>query len=125
MSDGRRAPQAPTKSQRVFHVVARKTGWLCPDRPYAPASFAEEGFVHCSPGEPVTVVASALMVLLIDEHELDVTVRWEAASPGPSPASPPILYSRASTDASSGAVERMMEVQRGAGGRAVALAMWT
>jgi uncharacterized protein (DUF952 family) len=38
----------------------------------------------------------ALMVLLIDEHKLDVVVRWEAASPVPHPA----LYSRISMGAS-------------------------
>jgi hypothetical protein len=33
----------------IFHVVALD-GWLAiPDRPYAPASLAEEGFVRCSP----------------------------------------------------------------------------
>lgn len=93
----------------IFHVVALDDWLAFPDRPYAPSSFAEEGFIHCSPDEPVTLaVASAfyrdtrdpLMVLLIDEHKLDITVRWEAASPGPPPASPPTLCSRTSTDAS-------------------------
>jgi uncharacterized protein (DUF952 family) len=89
--------------------VVALVDWLAvPDRPYAPPSLTDEGFVHCSPDEAITlVVASAfyrdtpglLMALLIDEHKLDVTVRWEAASPVPPPASPPTLCSRTSTGA--------------------------
>jgi len=82
----------------IFHVVALDDWLAVPDRSYAPASFSKEGFVHCSPDEPVTLaVASAfyrdipgpLVVLLIDEHKLDVMVRWEAASPGPPPGVAP------------------------------------
>jgi uncharacterized protein (DUF952 family) len=66
------------------------------------------------------------LVLLIAEHKLDVTVRWEAASPGPprgvaSDTLFPQVYGRISRDA----VERVMEVQRDADGRAAALAVWT
>ncbi len=118
----------------IFHLVELDDWLAFPDRPYAPASFPEEGFVHCSPDEPVTLaVASAyyhdtpgpLMVLLIDEHELDVTVRWEVASPGPPPGVAPDtlfphVYGRINRDA----VERMMEVQRDTDGNAVALAVW-
>jgi hypothetical protein len=44
----------------IFHVVAPDDWLAFPDRPYAPTSLSEEGFVHCSPDEPVTlVVASA------------------------------------------------------------------
>jgi uncharacterized protein (DUF952 family) len=109
--------------------------WLAvPDGPYAPASLADDGFVHCSPDEPVTLaVASAfyrnspgpLMVLLIDENKLDVMVRWEAASPVPPPdVAPdtlfPHVYGRINRDA----VEGMMVVQWDADGRAVGLAVW-
>lgn len=80
--------------------------WLAgPDRPYTPASLSKEGFVYCSPDEAVTLAVAGtfyrdtprpLMVLLIDEHKLDVMVRWKAASPVP----PPTLCSRTSTGTS-------------------------
>jgi len=66
--------------------------WLAhSERPYAPASLALEGFVHCSADEEtVLAVANArfaaferpLMVLLIDEDRLDAPVRWEPAAGG-------------------------------------------
>jgi uncharacterized protein (DUF952 family) len=119
----------------IFHVVALDDWLAVPDRPYSPTSLSEEGFVHCSPDEAVTLaVASAfyrdtpgpLMALLIDEHKLDVMVRWEAASPEPPPgitpdALFPHVYGRINRDA----VEGMMEIQRDADGRAVGLAVWT
>ncbi len=81
----------------IYHVVPLD-GWLvAPDRPYAPRSLAEDGFVHCSPDEATTLaVATArfryavgpLMVLLIDEGKLDVMVHWEAADPAPPPGVP-------------------------------------
>jgi uncharacterized protein (DUF952 family) len=119
----------------IFHVVALDDWLAVPDRPYAPTSLGEEGFIHCSPDELVTLaVASAfyrdtpgpLMVLLIDEEKLDVMVRWEAASPvPPAGVAPstlfPHVYGRVSRDA----VQGMMEVQRDPDGRAVGLAVWT
>jgi uncharacterized protein (DUF952 family) len=119
----------------IFHVVALDDWLAVPDRPYAPASLSEEGFVHCSPDEAVTLgVASAfypgtpgpLMVLLIDEHKLDVPVRWEVASPVPPPGVAPgtlfpHVYGRINRDA----VEGLMEVQRDVDGRGVGLAVWT
>jgi len=119
----------------IFHVVTLD-GWLAvPNQPYASASLAEDGFVHCSPDEAVTLaVVSAfyrdtpgpLMVLLIDEHKLDVVVRWEAASPVPPPGVAPgtlfpHVYGRINRDA----VEGMMEIHRDADGRAVELAAWS
>jgi uncharacterized protein (DUF952 family) len=84
----------------IFHVVALDDWLVVADRPYAPASLSKESSVYCSPDEAVTLaVASAfyrdtpgpLMVLLIDEHNLDVTVRWEVASPVPPPGVAPAL----------------------------------
>jgi uncharacterized protein (DUF952 family) len=119
----------------IFHVVTLDDWLAVPDQPYASASLAEEGFVHCSPDESVTLaVVSAfyrdtrgpLMVLLIDEHKLDVVVRWEAASPVPLRGVTagtlfPHVYGRINRDA----VEGMMEVHRDADGRAVELAVWS
>ncbi|MGH3784261.1 MAG: DUF952 domain-containing protein [Pseudonocardiaceae bacterium] len=117
----------------IFHVVVLGDWLAVPDRPYAPASLSEEGFVHCSPDEAVTLaVASAfyrdtpgpLMVLLIDEDKLDATVRWEAASPVPPPGiAPDILFPHVYGRINRDAVEGMMEVQRDADGRTVGLAI--
>jgi uncharacterized protein (DUF952 family) len=119
----------------IFHVVALDDWLGVSDRPYAPASLSEEGFVHCSPDEAVTLaVASAfhrdtpgpLMVLLINEHKLDVMVRWEAASPVPPPGvAPDILFPHVYGHINRDAVEGMMEVQRDTDGRAVGLMVWT
>lgn len=134
-------PQARIKSQPgiptfvIFHVVTLDDWLAASDRPYAPASLSEEGFVHCSPDEAVTLaVASAfhrdtpgpLMVLLINEHKLDVMVRWEAASPVPPPGvAPDILFPHVYGRINRDAVERMMEVQRDTDSRAVGLRVWT
>jgi uncharacterized protein (DUF952 family) len=119
----------------IFHVMALDAWLAGPDLPYTPASLAQDGFVHCSPDEPVALaVASAfhretpgpLMLLLIDEHKLDAVVQWEAASPVPLPgvasdALFPHIYGRLNRDA----VEGMMEIQRDAEGHAVGLALWS
>ena len=119
----------------IYHVVALDDWLALPDRPYAPASLSDEGFVHCSSDEAVTLaVASAfyrdvpgpLMALLIDEHKLDVLVRWEAADPAPPPGVAsgtlfPHVYGRINRDA----VEGMMEVERDGEGHAVGLAVWS
>jgi uncharacterized protein (DUF952 family) len=93
----------------IFHVVPLDDWLTAPDLPYTPVSLAQDRFVHCSPDEHVALaVASAfyrdtpgpLMVLLIDEHQLDAVVRWEPPARCRPPASPPTLYSRTSTGAS-------------------------
>ena len=95
----------------IYHVVALDDWLAVPDRPYAPASLSDEGFVHCSPDEAVTLAVvngfyrdtpGPLMALLIDEHKLDVMIRWEAADPAP----PPELCSRMSMGASLATSER-------------------
>ena len=119
----------------IFHVVTLDDWLAVPDQPYASASLAEEGFIHCSPDEAITLaVAGAfyrdapgpLIVLLINEHKLDVVVRWEAASLAPPPGVAaatlfPHVYGRINRDA----VEGMMEVHRDADGHAVELAVWS
>lgn len=119
----------------IYHVV-RLDDWLTvPDRPYSPASLAEEGFVHCSPDEATTLaVATAfyrdvpgpLMALLIDEHKLDVMVRWEAAVPAPPPGvAPGTLFPHVFGRITRDAVEGMMEIQRDEEGRATGLTVWS
>lgn len=119
----------------IFHIVPLDDWLATPDRPYAPASLAQDGFVHCSPDEETTLAVarafyadapSPLLALLIDEHKLDVMVRWEAADPAPPPGVPaetlfPHVYGPISRDA----VEGMMEVERDETGRATGLAVWS
>ncbi|MEU7167851.1 DUF952 domain-containing protein [Streptomyces morookaense] len=119
----------------IYHVVPLDDWLALPDRPYSPASLADDGFVHCSPDEATTLaVASAfyretpgpLMALLIDEHKLDVMVRWEPADPAPPPGVAPgtrfpHVYGRITRDA----VEGMMEIQRDETGTATGLAVWS
>ncbi|MCC3777493.1 DUF952 domain-containing protein [Streptomyces sp. UNOB3_S3] len=119
----------------IYHVVSLDDWLAVPDRPYSPASLSEEGFVHCSPDEETTLaVATAfyrdvpgpLMVLLIDEHKLDVMVRWEAADPAPPPGvSPGTLFPHVFGRITRDAVEGMMEIQRDEEGRATGLAVWS
>jgi uncharacterized protein (DUF952 family) len=119
----------------IFHVVTLDDWLASPNLPYSPASLAEDGFVHCSPDEAVTLaVASAcyrhilgpLMMLLIDEHKLDAVVRWEAPSPALPPGVAagtlfPHVYGRINRDA----VQGIMEVQRDADGCAAGLVAWS
>lgn len=119
----------------ILHLVPLDSWLREPDRPYAPASLTEDGFVHCSPDEAVTLaVAEAfyrdtpgpLMVLLIDEAELDHPVRWEAADPAPPPGVAaetlfPHVYGRINRAAVTG----MLEVERDAEGRPLRLTPWS
>jgi uncharacterized protein (DUF952 family) len=119
----------------IYHLVPLDDWLRDPDRPYAPASLAEDGFVHCSPDEATTLaVANAfyrdtvgpLMALLIDERLLDAELVNEAPDPAPPPGATegtlfPHVYGRINRSAVAG----MMEVQRDADGRAVGLALWS
>jgi uncharacterized protein (DUF952 family) len=119
----------------IYHVVPLDDWLRIPDRPYTPASLAVDGFVHCSPDEKTALaVADAfyrdavgpLMVLLIDEEALDAPVHWEAADPAPPPGTGagvrfPHVYGRINRAAVAG----MLEVERDADGRAVALKVWS
>jgi uncharacterized protein (DUF952 family) len=62
------------------------------------------------------------MVLLVDEHKLDVTVPLGGSHPGATPDTLfPHVYGRINRDAAQG----MMEVQRDTDGHAVVLAVWS
>ncbi|MER7952526.1 DUF952 domain-containing protein [Streptomyces sp. NPDC096079] len=78
----------------IYHVVTSAAWSARPEEPYAPASLAEDGFVHCSPDEATTLaVVNAfyrdaprpLLVLLLDESRLTARTEWEAAAPTPPP----------------------------------------
>lgn len=119
----------------IFHLVPLDDWLRDPERPYAPASLAREGFVHCSPDEATTLAvanafyrdtAGPLMALLIDERLLDAEVVWEDPDPAPPAGAPPgtrfpHVYGRVNR----GAVAGMMEVRRDADGEARSLALWS
>ncbi|MBV9023448.1 MAG: DUF952 domain-containing protein [Streptomycetaceae bacterium] len=123
----------------IYHVVPLDDWLRVPDRPYAPPTLAQDGFIHCSPDESTALaVADALfrdaigplMVLLIDEEALDTSVRWEPAEP-PEPSSTsgeggsarlfPHVYGRINRNAVAG----MLEVERDEKGHAVRLSLWS
>ncbi|MFF5518727.1 DUF952 domain-containing protein [Streptomyces coeruleorubidus] len=115
----------------IYHSIPLTDWHAAPDRPYAPASLAEEGFVHCSPDEPTTLaVVNAfyrdaprpLLVLALDEARLTARVEWEAADPAPPPGVGegtlfPHVYGPLDRDA----VDHVLEVRWDEQGRAVGL----
>ncbi|MFI1163144.1 DUF952 domain-containing protein [Streptomyces sp. NPDC020801] len=115
----------------IYHVVPLAEWTAAPDRPYAPASLADEGFVHCSPDEPTTLaVVNAfystaprpLLALLLDEARLTARVEWEAAAPAPPPGVPggtafPHVFGPLNRDA----VARTLQVHFDDEGRATGL----
>ena len=119
----------------ILHLAMLDDWQTNADQPYTCASLAEEGFIHCSPEDSVTLavinafyrnVPDPLMVLLIDEQKLVPTVRWEAASPAPPPGVAagtlfPHVYGRINRDAVIGKFLAL----RDANGYAVELAAWS
>lgn len=78
----------------IYHVVPLGEWSAKPDQAYAPASLAEEGFVHCSADEATTLaIVNAfyrraprpLVALVVDEERLAARCEWEAAVPAPPP----------------------------------------
>ncbi|OAR25098.1 hypothetical protein A8W25_05385 [Streptomyces sp. ERV7] len=70
----------------IFHVVPGPQWSAAGPGPYAPASLASEGFVHCSADRTSALaVANALyadapaplLLLRVDEAKLGAEVRWE------------------------------------------------
>ncbi|KRV49691.1 hypothetical protein AQ490_20285 [Wenjunlia vitaminophila] len=118
----------------ILHLVRPDEWSRHPERPYAPASLAEEGFVHCSPDEATALAVadslyrdtpSPLLVLLIDEAALDAPVRWEDPAPSPPPGCPPgVRFPHVYGPVNRTAVTGLMQVRRDAEGRSVALVPW-
>ncbi|MFF7851619.1 DUF952 domain-containing protein [Streptomyces sp. NPDC090109] len=116
----------------IYHVVPLATWSARPERPYAPASLAEEGFVHCAPDEPTALaVVNAfyrdsprpLLALVLDEDRLSSGTEWEAAVPTPPPGVPdgtlfPHVYGPLDRDA----VVRVLEITWDEDGRATGTA---
>ena len=78
----------------IYHVVPQSEWNVNPDEPYAPASLAQEGFVHCSADEATTLaIVNAfyrdsprpLLALVLDENRLAAKCEWEAPVPAPPP----------------------------------------
>ncbi|QIP82972.1 DUF952 domain-containing protein [Streptomyces sp. Tu 2975] len=112
----------------IYHVVPHSDWTADPDRPYAPASLTEDGFVHCAPDEPTTLAVvnafyrtapKPLLVLVVDESRLTARTEWEAAVPSPPPGVPdgtlfPHVFGHVERDA----VERILEITWDENGRA-------
>lgn len=76
----------------IYHLV--QDGYLQsqpPDRPYTPAGFAREGFIHCTRGEDQLIVVAnryyrsetdVLRVLVIDEAAVDPEIKYEPGGDG-------------------------------------------
>ncbi|MFI8878908.1 DUF952 domain-containing protein [Streptomyces sp. NPDC055243] len=115
----------------IYHVVTLGDWLADSDGPYAPASLADEGFVHCSPDEETSLAvatafhkdaAGPLMLLQVDEHKLGATVRWEAADPTPPPGVPGgTLFPHVFGPIDRTAVEGLLEIERDQEGRATRL----
>jgi uncharacterized protein (DUF952 family) len=115
----------------IYHVVPSAEWNAHPDRPYAPASLAEEGFVHCSPDEETTLaVVNAfyrsaprpLLTLLVDEERLTARCEFEAAVPAPPPGvAEGALFPHVFGPLDRDAVVRVLEVRWDQDGRATGL----
>ncbi|CAM5486404.1 DUF952 domain-containing protein [Streptomyces aurantiogriseus] len=115
----------------IYHVVAKAEWDARPGEPYAPASLAEDGFVHCSPDEAttLTIVNSfyrdaprPLLALLLDEDRLTARCEWEAAAPAPPPGVPDsTLFPHVFGPLDRDAVIRVLEVRWDEEGRATGL----
>jgi uncharacterized protein (DUF952 family) len=105
----------------IYHAVSAADWDAVPGRPYAPASLAADGFVHCSPDEETTLaVVNAfyrtarrpLLVLLLDEDRLDARVEWDAAAPAPPPGvAEDTLFPHVFGPLERDAVQRILEVR--------------
>ncbi|MFD3916155.1 MULTISPECIES: DUF952 domain-containing protein [unclassified Streptomyces] len=76
----------------IVHLLPLDDWRREPDQPYTPASLATDGFIHCSPDEPVTLaIANAfyrdtprpLLALLIEEESLEPRLVWQQAEKAP------------------------------------------
>jgi uncharacterized protein (DUF952 family) len=115
----------------LYHVVQLGEWNASPEQPYAPASLAEDGFVHCSPDEATTLavvdafyrdVPGPLLVLALDEARLTARVEWEAAAPAPPPGvSGDTLFPHVFGPLDRDAVDRVLEVRFDGEGRAAEL----
>ncbi|MFE5733245.1 DUF952 domain-containing protein [Streptomyces sp. NPDC056528] len=112
----------------IYHIVPLADWSARPEQPYAPASLAEEGFVHCAPDEATALAVvdafyraspGPLLALVLDEGRLSARTEWEAAVPSPPPGVPDgTLFPHVFGPLDRGAVERVLEITRDEEGRA-------
>ncbi|MPY64502.1 DUF952 domain-containing protein, partial [Streptomyces spongiae] len=115
----------------LYHIVPLGDWNADPERPYAPSSLTEEGFVHCSPDEATTLaVVNAfyrtaprpLLALLLDEDRLAAGVEWEEPVPAPPPGvSEDVRFPHVFGPLNRDAVVRVLEVRWDEEGRATGL----
>ncbi len=114
----------------IYHLTTLADWQADPGRPYAPASLADEGFVHCSPDETVTLaVANAFyrgladpVVLQIDENALSCEVRAEVAAPAPPPGvAADVLFPHVFGPIDRSAVVGLLDARRDDSGRCAEL----
>ncbi|WP_367321868.1 DUF952 domain-containing protein [Streptomyces sp. HUAS ZL42] len=115
----------------IYHVVPSVVWNAGSGQSYAPASLAEEGFVHCSPDEETTLAvvnafyrdaSRPLLALLLDEDRLTARCEWEAAIPAPPPGvAEGTLFPHVFGPIDRDAVERILEVRWDEEGRATGL----
>ncbi|MFE7761205.1 DUF952 domain-containing protein [Streptomyces sp. NPDC057438] len=115
----------------IYHVVSLDAWTAHADGPYAPASLAEDGFVHCSPDEATTLAVvnafyrdapKPLHALVLDEERLTARVEFEAAAPAPPPGvGADVLFPHVFGPLDRDAVVRVLEIRWDAEGSAVGL----
>jgi uncharacterized protein (DUF952 family) len=76
----------------IYHLVPIDYWEAQPtDRPYVPADYAREGFIHCTRGEEqIAVVANryyrhdqrAWLVLVLDEQAITAAIKYEPGADG-------------------------------------------
>jgi uncharacterized protein (DUF952 family) len=102
-----------------------------PEEAYAPPSLAEDGFIHCAPDEATAlavvnafyrIAPRPLLALLLDEGRLTAQCVFEAALPAPPPGvADGVLFPHVFGALNRDAVDRVMEIQWNADGRATGM----
>ncbi len=79
-------------SSVIYHLVPREY-WAAspPDRPYLPADYARDGFIHCTCGEKQIVLVAnryyrndprVWLMLTIDEDRVSSEIKYEPGADG-------------------------------------------
>ncbi|MER5306787.1 DUF952 domain-containing protein [Streptomyces sp. NPDC002773] len=115
----------------IYHVVTSGEWNARPDAPYAPASLAEEGFVHCTPDVRTTLAVvdayyrsapKPLLALLIAEDRLTSRLEFEAAASTPPPGvDEDVLFPHVFGPVDRDAVTEVLEIEWDEDGRAAGL----
>ncbi|MFD6291460.1 DUF952 domain-containing protein [Streptomyces sp. NPDC060205] len=118
----------------ICHVVPLGEWSARPEAPYAPASLARDGFIHCAPDEETALaVVNAfyrssprpLLALVLDEARLTARLEFEAADPTPPPGvGADVLFPHLFGPLNRDAVERVLEIRWDDDGRAAGLQPW-